>query len=236
YSVSLGPEASPGGHIQVTAYGSSAYCSVAPSGPLAELWTARTVNIVCARGGTPVDTRFSLLGIKRMDVLGLRSPTFGGATAPTAFICPTDRTGDTNFGGVFGGNGARVTTRFDLTNLSNRVELDVNFTAVERNGGDSSTRGQRRLTLGIAPTGMRYGTFLSPPGGRPSQLHTFDSTGSPTGEDFRTFNFPSTSIVRNLQAVGDTSGSDISTDANCTNDTRLQRFTLNPIRVSVVPN
>ncbi|MEM7677958.1 MAG: hypothetical protein AAF449_18330 [Myxococcota bacterium] len=71
YSVQLGPEASPGGHIQVTAYGSNTYCSVQPSGPLAELWRSRIVNVLCARGGVPTDSRFSLLGIKRLAVMGI---------------------------------------------------------------------------------------------------------------------------------------------------------------------
>ena len=239
YTVTLGPEASPGSHIQVSAYGSNAYCSAMPSGSLQEIWRNRQVNVLCAVNGVPTDTRFTVLGIKRMDTLGLGAIATQGSSDPRRpFICPTTVIGDREFGSVFGGNGATVTSRFDVNRVfgDSQVDLTVFFSAIERNGGDTATAATRRVTLGFAPAGMRYGNFLTPAGASLSQIHSFTSNSGAFGEDFRNFTLGTTNIVANLQAVGDTSGTDVSTDSDCTNDTRLQQFRLNPIRIALIPN
>ena len=57
YRVRLGPEASAGGHVQVTSFFSPANCWV-------ESWGGGTALVRCERGGAPADGTFMVTGIK----------------------------------------------------------------------------------------------------------------------------------------------------------------------------
>ena len=59
YRVRIGPEASIGGNVQVSAYGSSASCR--PT----NYWREGIVSVYCTSAGVPVDSQFVVLALKR---------------------------------------------------------------------------------------------------------------------------------------------------------------------------
>lgn len=219
YDVTLGPEAALGGHVQVTAYGSNAYCWLAG-------WADRVAQVRCARGGAFTDSRFTVMALKSQEVLPAQ--TIGGTAAADALICPSALLeGDREFSG----HGPRMTISATVAPSADRrrLVLTVSFSADETAANWSRTRGFATRTLFTAPAGHTV-TVLSDS----SDTFTFVGSGDPgcCGEQPFWWGF-GTGLVSVAEGVGDTGGDDISTDADCSNDTRLQRLSLNPIRFQV---
>jgi hypothetical protein len=224
YAVTLGPEADWGGHVQVTAYGSDAYCWV-------EGWGARVANVRCARGALAADSRFTVMAVRLQRVVGGDTGLiFGvGTAAANAALCPSSRVlGDPEFNG----NGPEITVGAGVSPSADGRRLELHLTYVaEETGGDGSTAfGTRTITLFEEP-GRTIGTVYTDA----SHSVTAVDTGDPgcCGESFLTQSFGAAELIRQVVMVGDTGGDDISTDSNCTNDTRLQRIWLNPVRFQV---
>ncbi len=232
YLVTLGPEANTGGHAQVTAYGSNAYCYLDETARQSDvIWASNSVNVKCTRAGEFVDSSFSVMAITRQFVVP-RTTSFGGDTPQTAHMCPTwpaMTSGDMEFGN----NGATVTASITLAAnpTNNRVELDITFTANENNGGD--TRMGMRLISTVATIDQAYTITGVIPGGTTSV--SFSSRGPAfSGEDRRVFQ--NRAFVRTVEIIGDTGGDDISRDfPDCSDDTRLQKIMIAPVIVRLAP-
>lgn len=219
YAVHLGPEAVASGHVQVTAYGSNAYCWITG-------WGDRVANVRCARGGVPTDSRFTAMALRSHGVVDAR--TWGGTTPTGAVICPSELIGGDR---EFGGNGpeVRVNASVGPSADRSRLELNVTFWSTELRPDFSQTVGRLTRTLFVAPPGRAVGVVLTDP----SDMRAITGSGSPVccgNESWLEETYSGADLIQMISAVGDTDGDDISTDANCANDTRLQQLRLNQIR------
>ena len=157
YEVTLGPEADWGGHVQVTAYNSDAYCWV-------EGWGGgggRRADVRCAREGLAADSRFTVMAVRLQRVVGNDTGlTLGAGTAAAdAVLCPSSRVlGDPEFNG----NGPEITVGASVgpSPDGRRLELSLTYVARELGGDESTAFGTRRITLFEEP-GRTIGTVYT---------------------------------------------------------------------------
>jgi microsomal dipeptidase-like Zn-dependent dipeptidase len=154
---------------------------------------------------------------------------------PILDLCPAQRgAGDIEFDG----HGPRVSGRVTLSISPDgrRLLTDVSLNAKETGGDGSEVRGTWTLPVGNpAPAGLRYAQIVTPttavfdmvlPGAGPN--------GPPASCDGRTHIIvPGNGPVVAVTVVGDTGGSDISTDNDCRCDTRIARIDFKPVSITL---
>lgn len=163
--------------------------------------------------------------------------TYPQVLAPITNLCPNKKLGGDL---EFGGHGPRVTGTVTLgisadgTNLTANVRVN----AKETQSDWSEVAGEWTVNVGSpAPAGMKYTRIVSPTtstfaqtlsgGGRNEVFEGCDG-----GEHVIT---PASGPVARIVMVGDTGGADISTDNDCTCDTRIVRIEFKTIDATLSP-
>lgn len=164
-------------------------------------------------------------------------------------LCPFDPSRSASEGDrEFNGNGPRITTTVNLSiepRFRRSVRATVNFSAIETSGDSSSVSGSWTRTIYIAPVGKTIAEILSdtsssfnfvgPGAGAEVAMGganiSEDRFGFSTNEEVRMRALPNTEAVSRLFFVGDTGGSDISSDDSCRRETRIQYIEFNPLRI-----
>lgn len=150
----------------------------------------------------------------------------------TETLCPQTVTrGDREFNG----NGPRIQTNVTLQ-IRNNTEIwaIINFTATETAPDFSTTNAiferriftsprNRRIAQIITPATTNI-EFISPPGGIQIIGPVGDSSNTVTITEPMNF-------VSSMSVVGDTGGNDISTDNDCSDDTRIENIRFFPIKI-----
>ena len=163
--------------------------------------------------------------------------TFRYTFEPITGLCPFTRvTGDTEFGGH--GPRVRGQVRLAIDPTGSRVKATITFNAKETAGDRSEVRGEWTVNVGEpAPSGMRYSAIVGPTVGAFEQVlvgggrnEVFE--GCDGGEHQVTITAGSNPFGRML-LVGDTGGGDISTDADCNCDTRINSIVLEPVSLTL---
>jgi microsomal dipeptidase-like Zn-dependent dipeptidase len=163
--------------------------------------------------------------------------TFRYTFEPITGLCPFTRvTGDTEFGGH--GPRVRGQVRLAIDPTGARVKATITFNAKETAGDGSEVRGEWTVNVGEpAPSGMRYSAIVGPTVGAFEQVlvgggrnEVFE--GCDGGEHQVSITAGSNPFGRML-LVGDTGGGDISTDANCNCDTRINSIVLEPVSLTL---
>ena len=135
----------------------------------------------------------------------------------------------------FNGNGPRIQNRITLE-VRNNTEIwaSIDFTATETVSDFSTTRevferriftspNNRRISAIISPNVTNI-DFVSPKGG--TQFIGPNGNSGNTVTNTEPMNF-----IRRMAIVGDTGGDDISTDNDCTDDTRIESVQFFPIKI-----
>ncbi|MEC4005757.1 hypothetical protein OX283_013885 [Flavobacterium sp. SUN052] len=147
-------------------------------------------------------------------------------------LCPQTLTrGDREFNG----NGPRIQTAITLE-IRNTTEIwaIINFTATETVSDFSTvsqrfekrvftTPNNRRIAQILSPITTNI-NFISPSAG--TQFIGATGTSNNTVTNTEPMNF-----IKRMAIVGDTGGDDISTDNDCTDDTRIENISFFPIKV-----
>jgi hypothetical protein len=154
---------------------------------------------------------------------------------PVTGLCPSQLiAGDREFGG----HGPRVTgaVKLRISPDGSRLQAVIDFDAKETASNWSEVRGSWTVDIGDpAPAGMRYTAIGGP------MTSYFDEvlTGGGGNEIFDGCDgadhliVPSSGPVSMILVVGDTGGDDISTDNDCTCDTRIRRIEFKPLSVTI---
>lgn len=154
---------------------------------------------------------------------------------PITNLCPANKVaGDSDFGG----HGPQVTGDVTLRVSSdgNRLEAVVNISARETQSDWSEVRGTWTRTLYTAATGMRITAISTATRANISQVLAGGGRFEPTqGCDGDEHTLTPGGPVARIIMVGDTGGGDISTDADCNCDTRINRIEFNPVTVTLAP-
>jgi hypothetical protein len=134
----------------------------------------------------------------------------------------------------FAGHGPRTVIIVTLNVINERqIEATIDFTATETVADFSQVKETWRRIIYTAPNSKRIAQILTP------RVTTFDVLNSDDGTQFirneRTGNVeilpPPNNFIAGLTFVGDTSGDDISSDTDCTDDTRIIRIDFYPIKI-----
>jgi hypothetical protein len=116
----------------------------------------------------------------------------------------------------------------------NQIEAEIRFTATETVSDFSQVSETFRRIVFTAPRGRRISQILS------NNVTTIDfvsqSAGAqfigPVGDSSNTVSITEpTNFIRQMRIVGDTGGNDISTDDDCSDDTRIESISFFPIRI-----
>lgn len=169
-----------------------------------------------------------------------RSLTTGPFTItpnPIGNFCPaTLVSGDREFDG----HGPEITGSVTLSTSTDGSQLvcSISLNARETGGDRSTGRGSWSRTLFTAPTGWRISAITSAT--RTNIARTLSGggrcescAGGGCDGDEHTLNL--TGPVSRIRMVGDTGGNDISTDADCNCDTRINSMEFRPITVVLTP-
>ncbi|MBK8702854.1 MAG: S8 family serine peptidase [Saprospiraceae bacterium] len=176
--------------------------------------------------GNSTTNRWSIRRIRNVNVQNVLPAAITG-------LCPSNKiAGDHEFGG----NGPRLSGSINISISpdGNNLLARIDFIARETGGDWSEVRGSWTRTIYTAPPGMRILNINSTPsvninhlligGGRDEFWQGCDG-------DEHAF-VPGGPIAR-MVVVGDTGGADISGDADCNCDTRINRIEFNSISVSL---
>lgn len=154
---------------------------------------------------------------------------------PITNLCPANKVaGDADFGG----HGPQVTgdVTLRISSDGNRLEAVINFSARETQSDWSEVRGTWTRTLYTAATGMRITAISTATRANISQVLAGGGRFEPTqGCDGDEHTLTPGGPVARIIMVGDTGGGDISTDADCNCDTRINRIEFNPVTVTLAP-
>jgi len=152
---------------------------------------------------------------------------------PIGILCPTTRTrGDADFGGGPLIN-ARVTIQ--IVNDGRAVDAIIYFKAEETKGDWSTVEETWTRRLYDAPANARITHITSA-----TTSSVVNYRGPNAGSEFGGCNDgqivtpPVTgNLIRAIQIIGDTGGSDISSDNDCSCDTQIRRIEFNPINLTL---
>lgn len=151
----------------------------------------------------------------------------------TQTLCPKTLTqGDREFAG----HGPRIVTivRLNPVNSGTQIEAEIEFTATETVSDFSQVKETFRKIVFTAPRGKRITQILSPAETRVEFVSPSGGTQfiGPNGNSGNTVTVTQPmNFIKRMAIVGDTGGEDISTDDDCTDDTRIENITFFPIKV-----
>ncbi len=140
----------------------------------------------------------------------------------------------------FGGNGPRITGKVELliSNDRRKIQAAIKFNAKETKSDWSEVKGTWIKSIYVAPFGKKIKTIKSATSSRFNKVLIGGGRnelfgGSDGAEHTLTNNdgFLSGGLVKKIKVVGDTGGWDISTDDNCSNDTRINSIEFNKITI-----
>lgn len=179
-----------------------------------------------------------------------------GSTKPVrtrqvaASLCPSDETRTASEGDrEFGGNGPRIVANIELSiepRMRRSVRATVRFSATETGGDNSSISATWTRTVYIAPENRTIVEILSDTSssfdfvsahragleiGMGGDSAATDLYGIASFEHWAVQGLPSSEAVSRLFYIGDTGGSDISSDDDCTRETRLHFIEFNPMQI-----
>lgn len=177
----------------------------------------------------PINTSFNVLAISKNWIttsVSIFTPQ------PLGTLCPTTRIrGDADFGG-----GPSIKCSVDLRVKDNTVEAIIYFKAEETKGDNSTVEQTFIQKLWSAPENTKIESISSP------KIFKISFIGPKAGIEIgvcnngEVINVPirkSRELVKSIQIIGDTGGSDISNDSNCECDTQISRIEFNPITVNL---
>jgi hypothetical protein len=147
-------------------------------------------------------------------------------------LCPQTVTrGDREFNG----NGPRIQTNVTLQ-IRNNIEIwaIINFTATETVSDFSTTNAVFERRIFTSPNNRTIAQIITP--ATTNVDFITPSAGmqiiGPVGESSNTVTVTEPmNFIRSMSVVGDTGGDDISTDNDCTDDTRIERISFFPIKI-----
>ncbi len=184
----------------------------------------------------------------------IRLDTINAPLVPTA----RDR-GDREFGG--NGPAIAITVTLTVENGGTEIFANVNMSAEETGGDRSTTSGSMRRSVWRAgqPDNFRVQSIVGPSGDRIAFVSASGASGVPFvahgggdanfdeavyirdvgnedgGRIVRVGSTTPGSFIASIDVLGDTSGDDISDDANPHGDTSVRRIDFNDIRVTTSP-
>lgn len=143
----------------------------------------------------------------------------------------------------FGGNGPRIKGKVELllSNDKRKIQAVIKFNAKETKSDWSEVKGTWIKTIYKAPYGQKIKAIRSASnskfnkvliGGGRNEMFGGGSDGS-KHTLFNRDGFLSGDLVKKMVVVGDTGGWDISTDDNCSNDTRIELIEFNQIKIEL---
>lgn len=138
----------------------------------------------------------------------------------------------------FNGHGPLVdmTITLSLQNYNTEIWANINFKATETEGDASTVEGVWDFRVYVAPNGRRVKDIVMDK--ITNFSNTLTSSAGPQILTYLTNNNSVSSLERgfwspviNVKMVGDTGGDDISTDNDCTDDTRIDEINFRPTYV-----
>lgn len=180
----------------------------------------------------PINSRFVVKSVSGAPFTNTDKDVHIFLTDINQTLCPQTHTrGDREFNG----NGPRVQTdiRLEIRN-TNEIWAIIDFTATETVSDFSTVASRFTRRIFTAPAGKTIAQILTPD----TSSVTFISQGAgaqfigPNGNSGNTVVVTEpTNFIKRMRIVGDTGGDDISTDNDCTDDTRIESIEFFPIKV-----
>jgi hypothetical protein len=191
-------------------------------------WNIYNQNIVAM----PINAKYFIMSLNSAGYINTDNEAHVFLSNINEVLCPQAVTeGDREFAG----HGPRVTNTITLEIRNTReIWAVIDFTARETVSDWSTTRAVWERRVFVAPTGRTIAQILTP------NITNFEfiSQGSgtqfvgPNGNSGNTVNITTPmNFIRQMAIVGDTGGNDISTDNDCTDDTRIENIQFFPIRI-----
>lgn len=150
----------------------------------------------------------------------------------TETLCPQTVTrGDREFNG----NGPRIQTNVTLQ-IRNNIEIwaIINFTATETAPDFSTTNAIFERRIFTSPRNRRIAQIITP---ATTNIEFISPSGGiqiigPVGDSSNTVTITEPmNFISSMSVVGDTGGNDISTDNDCSDDTRIENIRFFPIKI-----
>lgn len=191
-------------------------------------WQIYNQNLVAM----PINAKYFVLSLNSPGYVNTDKEVHVFPTNINEMLCPQAVSqGDREFAG----NGPRVTNIITLEmRNTNEIYAIIDFTAAETVSNWSTTNARWERRIFRAPAGKTIAQILTPE----VTSFTYISQGSgtqfigPNGNSGNTVNITAPmNFIKQMAIVGDTGGDDISTDTDCTDDTRIENIRFFPIKI-----